>query len=135
LVDLTCEKLDYCPGGEVFSYLRKAKRFDENTSRFYAAEIVLILEFLHEREGVAYRDLKPENLLLDADGHIKLVDFGFAKRLGNSKKVFYSRSLPAGRECLRELLLTQSRGNLHVVRNARILGSGSHPVERPYDCC
>jgi len=75
--------LDYCPGGEVFSYLRKAKRFDENTSRFYAAEIVLILEFLHEREGVAYRDLKPENLLLDAEGHIKLVDFGFAKRLGN----------------------------------------------------
>lgn len=75
--------LDYCPGGEVFSYLRKAKCFDENTSRFYAAEIVLILEFLHEKEGVAYRDLKPENLLLDADGHIKLVDFGFAKRLGN----------------------------------------------------
>ncbi|PBP23489.1 camp-dependent protein kinase A, partial [Diplocarpon rosae] len=75
--------LDYCPGGEVFSYLRKNKRFDENTSRFYAAEIVLILEFLHEREGVAYRDLKPENLLLDADGHIKLVDFGFAKKLGN----------------------------------------------------
>lgn len=75
--------LDYCPGGEVFSYLRKAKRFDERTARFYAAEIVLILEFLHEREGVAYRDLKPENLLLDAEGHIKLVDFGFAKRLGN----------------------------------------------------
>lgn len=77
--------LDYCPGGEVFSYLRKAKRFSAATSKFYAAEIVLILEFLHEREGVAYRDLKPENLLLDAEGHIKLVDFGFAKRLGNSK--------------------------------------------------
>ncbi|PSS28090.1 hypothetical protein M430DRAFT_162973 [Amorphotheca resinae ATCC 22711] len=80
--------LDYCPGGEVFSYLRRAKRFDENTARFYAAEIVLVLEFLHEREGVAYRDLKPENLLLDAEGHIKLVDFGFAKRLGNSKATF-----------------------------------------------
>lgn len=80
--------MDYCPGGEVFSYLRKAKRFDENTARFYAAEIVLILEFLHEGEGVAYRDLKPENLLLDAEGHIKLVDFGFAKRLGNSKRRF-----------------------------------------------
>jgi serine/threonine protein kinase len=78
--------LDYVPGGELFSYLRKLRHFDEPTSRFYAAEIVLVLEYLHEEQGgVAYRDLKPENLLLDAEGHIKLVDFGFAKRLGNSK--------------------------------------------------
>lgn len=77
--------LDYCPGGEVFSYLRRARRFNEATSQFYAAEIVLILEFLHEREGVAYRDLKPENILIDADGHLKLVDFGFAKKIDNSK--------------------------------------------------
>ena len=91
-------KLDYCPGGEVFSYLRKAKRFDETTSRFYAAEIVLILEFLHEREGVAYRDLKPENLLLDAEGHIKLVDFGFAKRLGNRKNKLHSGRYFQGRQ-------------------------------------
>ncbi|USW52110.1 Putative serine/threonine-protein kinase, active [Septoria linicola] len=75
--------LDYCPGGEVFSYLRRARRFNEATSQFYAAEIVLILEFLHEREGVAYRDLKPENILIDADGHLKLVDFGFAKKIEN----------------------------------------------------
>ena len=75
--------LDYCPGGEVFSYLRRARRFNEPTSQFYAAEIVLILEFLHETQGVAYRDLKPENILIDADGHLKLVDFGFAKKIEN----------------------------------------------------
>lgn len=76
--------LDYVPGGELFSYLRKFRRFDENMARFYAAEIVLVLEYLHEQQGgVAYRDLKPENLLLDGEGHIRLVDFGFAKRLGN----------------------------------------------------
>ncbi|KAK2075312.1 hypothetical protein P8C59_009447 [Phyllachora maydis] len=78
--------LDYVPGGELFSYLRKFRRFDEPATRFYAAEIVLVLEYLHEQQGgVAYRDLKPENLLLDASGHVKLVDFGFAKRLGSSE--------------------------------------------------
>jgi serine/threonine protein kinase len=76
--------LDYVPGGELFSYLRKLRRFDERVARFYGAEIVLVLQYLHEEQGgVAYRDLKPENLLLDGDGHIKLVDFGFAKRLGH----------------------------------------------------
>ncbi|KAF4124708.1 protein kinase A [Geosmithia morbida] len=78
--------LDYVPGGELFSYLRRLRRFDEHTARFYAAEIVCVLQYLHEDQGgVAYRDLKPENLLLDAAGHIKLVDFGFAKRLGGRK--------------------------------------------------
>lgn len=82
--------LDYVPGGELFSYLRRHRRFPEEWARFYAAEIVLVLEYLHEQQGgVAYRDLKPENLLLDAQGHVKLVDFGFAKRLGykNDKPV------------------------------------------------
>jgi len=76
--------LNYCPGGEVFSYLRRSHRFDEQTSIFYAAEICLIFEFLHEKQGVAYRDLKPENILLDSEGHIKMVDFGFAKKLNRS---------------------------------------------------
>ncbi|KAL8970972.1 MAG: hypothetical protein Q9183_001273 [Haloplaca sp. 2 TL-2023] len=73
--------LDYCPGGEVFTYLRRAKKFDIDTARFYAAEIVLILEFLHTVQGIAYRDMKPENILIDSEGHIKLVDFGFAKKV------------------------------------------------------
>ncbi|MCJ1393372.1 serine/threonine protein kinase, AGC [Xylographa bjoerkii] len=77
--------LDYCPGGEVFTYLRRARRFNETTSRFYAAEIALILEFLHDVEGTAYRDLKPENILIDSEGHLKLVDFGFAKKIGDTQ--------------------------------------------------
>ena len=64
--------------------MRRAKKFDEKVALFYAAEMVLILEFLHDVKGVAYRDMKPENILLDAEGHIKLVDFGFAKKLGSS---------------------------------------------------
>ena len=59
------QKLDYCPGGEVFTYLRRATRFDEDTARFYVAEMVLILEFLHEHQNIAYRDMKPENMLID----------------------------------------------------------------------
>jgi serine/threonine protein kinase len=71
--------LEYAPGGEIFSHLRKCGRFSANVSRFYIAEIVLALEHLHNN-GVIYRDLKPENLLLDPHGHVKLADFGFAKR-------------------------------------------------------
>lgn len=52
----------------------------EEDTRFYLAEIVLAVERLHER-GVIYRDLKPENILIDAQGHVKLIDFGFAKQL------------------------------------------------------
>ncbi|KAG8525799.1 uncharacterized protein KY384_000559 [Bacidia gigantensis] len=81
MVMLTRAKLDYCPGGEIFTYLRRAGHFDEATARFYVAEMVLVLEFLHEHQGIAYRDMKPENMLIDAEGHLKLVDFGFAKKL------------------------------------------------------
>ncbi|XP_021942066.1 protein kinase DC2 [Zootermopsis nevadensis] len=71
---------DYVCGGELFSYLRNAGRFGTSTANFYTAEIVLALEYLHA-QSVVYRDLKPENLLLDRDGHLKITDFGFAKKL------------------------------------------------------
>jgi serine/threonine protein kinase len=70
--------LEYIIGGELYSYLRKAGRFPIGVARFYASEILLAIEYLHSFD-IAYRDLKPENLLLDAKGHIKLSDFGFAK--------------------------------------------------------
>lgn len=72
--------LEYVIGGEMFSHLRRAGRFSNEVTRFYAAEIVLALEYLHSL-NVVYRDLKPENLLIDHQGHIKITDFGFSKRV------------------------------------------------------
>ncbi|KAI5302200.1 1,3-beta-D-glucan synthase, partial [Ascosphaera pollenicola] len=77
--------LEYCPGGELFTYLRRENTFSLDTARFYAAEIVLIFAYLHDTHGITYRDLKPENLLLSPTGHIKLVDFGFAKQIGTKQ--------------------------------------------------
>jgi len=70
--------LEYVPGGELFTLLRTNKRFSTKATRLYAAQVVLALRYLHDR-GLMYRDIKPENLLIDAKGNIKLVDFGFAK--------------------------------------------------------
>jgi protein kinase A len=66
----------------MFGYLRRAQRFDYPVAQFYAAELTLVLVFLHNN-GVVYRDLKPENIMIDSRGHVKLVDFGFAKMIGD----------------------------------------------------
>jgi len=69
-----------CVVGNFFSYLRSAGRFNNNATLFYASEIVSSLDYLHSLD-IVYRDLKPENLLIDKDGHLKIIDFGFAKRV------------------------------------------------------
>jgi serine/threonine protein kinase len=70
--------LEVCLGGELFTLLRSKTLFDEPVARFYAAQVVLAFEYMHDR-NIVYRDLKPENLLLDPKGYLKIVDFGFAK--------------------------------------------------------
>ncbi|KAK5663703.1 hypothetical protein OQA88_4134 [Cercophora sp. LCS_1] len=71
--------LEYGQGGELFTHLNTEKMFPEQTAAFYMAEMVLALSHLHDTLGVVYRDLKPENCLLDSEGHLLLTDFGLSK--------------------------------------------------------
>ena len=71
--------IDYVNGGELFFHLQNCGKFNEERAKCYAAELAVALDFLHKR-NIAYRDLKPENVLLDSNGHIILTDFGLAKK-------------------------------------------------------
>jgi len=75
--------MDYCSGGDFFGFLKIKRKFTESETRFYAGEIALALDCLH-RNNIVYRDLKPENMLLDKTGHIKMTDFGLSKDLSNA---------------------------------------------------
>ncbi|XP_066143795.1 cAMP-dependent protein kinase catalytic subunit beta-like isoform X1 [Euwallacea fornicatus] len=70
--------MPFINGGEMFTHLRRNHKFDENLSKFYAAQVLLALEFLHYCD-VIYRDLKPENILVDMKGYLKIADMGFCK--------------------------------------------------------
>jgi serine/threonine protein kinase len=70
--------LEFVPGGELFSFLRQQGKFDTVLHQFYTVEVACALHYLHGVQ-IAYRDVKPENIMLDRNGHIRFVDFGFAK--------------------------------------------------------
>ena len=77
--------LDVASGGELLGVLKRMTTFDEECTRFYAAQILDTVEYMHSR-GVIHRDLKPENVLLDDQMHIKITDFGTAKLLDASNR-------------------------------------------------
>lgn len=70
--------MEFMKGGDFSSLLEGIGAFDEETAKYYIAQIVLALDYLHQN-GIIHRDLKPDNILIDCDGHIKLTDFGLSE--------------------------------------------------------
>jgi cGMP-dependent protein kinase len=85
--------MEACLGGDVWTVLQKHKYFDEKIGKFMTACVIEAFDFLHRRNMI-YRDLKPENLMLDDKGYVKLVDFGFAKRVGPNQKTYTFAGTP-----------------------------------------
>ena len=109
-VNFTYKNQEYCNGGEMFFHLRKIKKMSEDQARFYFTEICLGIEHLHS-QNIIYRDIKPENILLDHEGHIRIGDFGLAK----PGIISIFPNFRYGRKRIRLLFLWQSR--IHASRN------------------
>ncbi|KAK3139781.1 hypothetical protein QOZ80_5AG0390090 [Eleusine coracana subsp. coracana] len=97
--NLSCLVMEYCPGGDlhVLRQRQPGRSFPEPAARFYVAEVLLALEYLHML-GVIYRDLKPENILVREDGHIMLSDFDLSLRCSVNPVLLRSSSIAANHQ-------------------------------------
>ena len=87
--------MDFARGGEIFNRLAVDGCFEEKTAKFYICEIICALEFLHGH-NIVYRDLKPDNILIDEQGHVKLADFGLCKILPEAEAESMEENLFGG---------------------------------------
>lgn len=107
--------MDYIPGGDMMSLLIRMEVFPEHLARFYIAELTLAIESVHKM-GFIHRDIKPDNILIDLDGHIKLTDFGLCtgfRWTHNSK--YYQKGTPSGLLCHPPHPLGDSPTRCHIV--------------------
>ena len=79
--------MDLCTGGELFFHLIQKRHFSEELAKFYMCELLLGFEHLHDN-NIIFRDLKPENILVDIEGHLRIADFGLAKKLSRGDRAF-----------------------------------------------
>lgn len=100
--------MPYVAGGDMFWHLRQVKKFQEDLTKFYAAQVLLALEYLHYCDMV-FRDLKPENIVLDTRGYLKLTDFGFCKVLKTGNRLYTRCGTPD--YLAPELVLTKGYGS------------------------
>jgi serine/threonine protein kinase len=83
--------MELCTGGELFYHLQVKETFTEPQAKFYISQVVKAISHLHER-GIVYRDLKPENLLVDEHGNLKLADFGLSKHVKDGQSFSFCGS-------------------------------------------
>lgn len=79
--------MDLCTGGELFFHLIQKRHFSEELAKFYMCELLLGFQHLHDN-NIIFRDLKPENILVDIEGHLRIADFGLAKKLSRGDRAF-----------------------------------------------
>ena len=77
--------MPFIRGGELYKVMKPLKRFNEETVKFYTAQLVLGLGYLHSKHNIIHRDMKLENILLDQEGYIKIIDYGLAKMYDDKK--------------------------------------------------
>ena len=81
-----CFVIELCSGGDLFSYIKKRRRLKENVAQFFFKQIVEGLAYIHNAKKVVHRDIKLENILLDATGNVKICDFGASRQLATGEE-------------------------------------------------